>query len=304
MIPDVSFFEINRLYRHNGPEFVRLLQQRYGDLFCTRPRLLPGVPHLYFLLDADDIYHLLVKQKPMLEKPRLSRRILQSSFGNGLFTSRGDQWRRQRKLMQPAFHHAQIGRYAERMVHHTAAMLTGWQEGQVIAIDAAMHALTFTIVVDALFSMDASKKMALVQQAMRDLGQGLTTQNQSPLLMLLPEWFPWPALRQKRRGARALGRLVQQMIDDRRVQGETAGPSDLLSTLLFTRDEETGKPMSDRQLRDELVTLYIAGHETTAVLLNWAWVLLSRHPDIFAALQAELKTVLNGRNPTVADLRT
>ena len=302
MIPEVSFLKVNRLYRQNGPEFVRQLQQQHGDLFRIGPRLLPGLPYLYFLLDAEAIYHLLVKQRPMLEKPRLSRRILQSSFGNGLFTSRGDHWRQQRRLMQPAFHHAQVGRYAEQIVRHTEAMLAVWQDGAVIAIDEAMHALTFTIVVDALFSADASEKMTLVQQAMRDLGQGLTIQNQSPLLMLLPDWFPWPALRQKQRGAQALDRLVWQMIDERRALGETDSPSDLLSTLLFTREEETGETMSDQQLRDELVTLYIAGHETTAVLLNWTWVLLSQHPGIAVDLQAELAGVLKGRSPTFDDL--
>lgn len=250
MIPEVSFFEINRLYR----------------------------------------------------QPGLSRRMLQSSFGNGLFTSRGDQWRRQRKLMQPAFQHDQIGRYTEQIVRHTEAMLTGWQEGQVIAIDEVMHALTFTIVVDALFSVDASEKIILVQEAMHDLGQGLTAENQSPLLMLLPDWAPWPALRQKRRGAQALDRLVRQMIAERRALGEANSPPDLLSTLLFTRDEDTGETMSDQQLRDELVTLYIAGHETTAVLFNWTWVLLSQHPDTAAELQAELAVVLGNRSPTFDDL--
>lgn len=279
-----------------------MLQQQHGDLFRTRPRLLPGLPYLYFLFDADVIYPLLVKQRPMLEKPRMGRRILQSSFGNGLFTSRGDHWRQQRKLMQPAFHHAQIGRYAERIVRHTETMLATWQDGEVIAIDEVMHALTFTIVVDALFSVNVSGKTVVVHQAMQELGQGLAAQSRSLPLMLLPEWFPWPALRQKRRGARALDRLVRQMIDERRALGEANSPSDLLSTLLFTQDEETGETMSDQQLRDELVTLYIAGHETTAVLLNWTWVLLSQYPDVAAELQAELTAVLSDRSPTFDDL--
>lgn len=302
MIPVVSFFEVNRLYRQHGPEAVLILQQRYGNLFRTGPRLLPWLPYVYFVLDAEDNYQLLVKQRPMLEKPAIGLRMLKSSFGEGLFTSRGDYWRRQRKLMQPAFHHGQIGQYADKIVRHTEAMLTQWQDGAKIAIDEAMHALTFTIVVDALFSADASEKIPLVQQAMHDLSQGLTTQNQSPLLMLLPDWFPAPALRQKRRGAQALNRLVHQMIAERRALGEADSPADLLSTLLFTRDEETGETMSDQQLRDELVTLYIAGHETTAVLLNWTWVLLSQHPDIATELQVELADVLGGRSPTFDDL--
>ena len=181
-------------------------------------------------------------------------------------------------------------------------MLTQWQDGATIAIDEMMHALTFTIVIDALFSADVSETIPLVQQAMHDLGQGLAKQNQSILLSLLPDWVPAPALQQKRRGAQALGQLVRQMIAERRTLGQAKSPPDLLSTLLFTQDEETGETMSDQQLRDELVTLYIAGHETTAVLLNWTWVLLSQHPDIAIELQAELAEVLQGRSPTFDDL--
>ncbi|MDX1521375.1 MAG: cytochrome P450, partial [Anaerolineae bacterium] len=191
---------------------------------------------------------------------------------------------------------------AEQMVRHTEAMLATWQDGQVVAIDEAMHTLTFTIVLDALFSADASERKTLVQQAMGDLGQGLAAQSRSLPLALLPEWFPWPALRQKRRGARMLGWLVYRLVAERRALGETDSPPDLLSTLLFNRDEETGKTMSDWQLRDELVTLYIAGHETTAVLLNWTWVLLSQYPDVVAELQTELKAVLGDRNLTFDDL--
>jgi cytochrome P450 len=302
MISKVSLFEANRLYRQNGPEFARLLQQKYGNLFCIGSRLLPWLPYIYFVLDAEDSYQLLVKQKPMLEKPSIGLRMLKSSFGEGLFTNQGDHWRRQRKLMQPAFHHGQIGRYAAKIVHHTEAMLTQWQAGMTITIDDVMHALTFTIVVDALFSADASEKIPLVQQAMHNLSQGLAKQNQSILLALLPDWAPAPALRQKQRGAQALDRLVRQRIAERRVLGQADSPPDLLSTLLFTRDEDTDETMSDQQLRDELVTLYIAGHETTAVLLNWTWVLLSQHPDVATQLQAELGEVLGGRSPTFDDL--
>ncbi len=299
MIRQVSFFQINRLYRQHGPAFVGHLWQQYGDLFYAH---LPLMPRLYFVLDPTEVYDLLVKQKPMLEKPGLMRRFLQSSFGDGLFTSRGDLWRQQRKLMQPTFHHTQINRYAGQIVRHTEAMLAGWQEGDVVAIDEAMHALTFTIIVDALFSARVSGETTTVHQAIHDLGQGLAAQSQSLFLALLPEWMPWPALRQKRRGAQTLDRLVYEMIAERRALGGSDRPADLLSILLFTRDEETGATMSDRQLRDELVTLYIAGHETTAVLLNWTWVLLSQHSEVAAALQAELDAVLNSRRPTFEDI--
>ena len=301
MMPKVSLFTLNRLYRRHGPEFIGLLQQQQGDLFYTQPPL-SLIPRIHYVLDPADTYDLLVKQRPMLEKPTFFTRSLGATLGNGLVTSRGDFWRRQRRLMQPAFHHAHLDRYAERMVQHTQAMVTTWHDGQVITIDEAMHALTFTIVMDALFSTSAAETTSVVQQAMHDLAQGFAAQSRSVALTLLPEWFPWPVLIRKRRGARTLDQLVRQMIVERRRLGEAASPPDLLSRLLFTRDEETGETMSDQQLRDELITLYIAGHETTALLLSWTWVLLAQEPEVAAALQAEVADVLNDRCPTFADL--
>jgi cytochrome P450 len=204
--------------------------------------------------------------------------------------------------MQPAFHHGRIARYAGRMVQHTTHLLSQWQTGQVIGLDEAMHALTFTIVVDTLFSADASAQTAHISQAMHDLGQGLTAQSLSFLAAMLPDWAPHPALRQKKRGANGLKQAVMAMMQERRHLGEEASPPDLLSTLMFTRDPDSGELMSDSQVQDELVTLFIAGHETTAVLLDWTWVLLAQNPVAKAKLQAELNGVLRGRVPTFADL--
>jgi cytochrome P450 len=299
-IPQISAFHVQKQYRRYGPEFPRHIQQTCGDLFSVR---MPFMPRIYFALHPDHVYDLLSKQKPPLEKPAFMRRALQSSFGNGLFTSQGDFWRRQRRLMQPAFHHAHFARYAAQMTAHTQKMVNDWQDGQIISIGDAMHNLTFTIVLDALFSTrEESGNTAVVHQAVRDLGQGLAAFSRSLPLAFLPAWTPLPALRQKRRGERALAHSVQQMIAERRALDEAASPSDLLTTLLFARDEETREGMSDQQLQDELITLYIAGHDTTAVLLSWAWVLLAQHSDAAAKLTAELTQTLNGRLPTLADL--
>ncbi|MEI2609123.1 MAG: cytochrome P450 [Candidatus Promineifilaceae bacterium] len=295
----IPLLKLNRLQQQYGPDFILHSQQAYGDLFTAK---VPFLPRIHFALHPNHAYELLVKQAHKLEKPALIRRTIQSSFGDGLFTSSGELWRKQRKLMQPAFHHGRIARYADRMVQHTIHLLNQWQAGQVIGLDEAMHALTFTIVVDALFSADASTQTAQISQAMHDLGQGLSAQSLSFLAAMLPDWAPHPALRQKQRGARGLKQAVTALIQERRTLGEEASPPDLLSTLMFTRDAETGEPMRDSQVQDELVTLFIAGHETTAVLLAWAWVLLAQNPQVEARLQAELKEVLRGRVPTFADL--
>jgi cytochrome P450 len=299
-IPQISVVQLQKQYRQHGPEFPRRLQHSYGDLFRVR---MPLLPPIYFALHPDHVYAVLSQSKPPLEKPAHMRRVLQSSFGNGLFTSQGNFWRRQRRLMQPAFHHGRITRYAAQITGHAQKMVNGWQDGQIIPIGAAMHELTFTIVMDALFSTDeVTANTAVVHQAVRDLGQGLAAFSRSLPLAFLPPWTPLPALRQKRRGERALAERVQAMIAERRALGEAASPPDLLTTLLFARDEETGEAMSNQQLQDELITLYIAGHDTTAVLLSWAWVLLAQHEPATAILTAEIKQTLNGRPPTAADL--
>ena len=303
MIPSISFFELQRTFRKHGVDFVGILRDKYGDIFAVKA---PFLPQMYLVTNAQLSYELLVQHKPRLAKPKLMRRMLQSSFGNGLFTSEGEFWRKQRKLMQPVFHHGRIGRFAERMVQHTENWLAGRQDGEVVVIDEEMHALTFTIVVDALFSAEANAaagaNTAVIGQAMHDLGQGLAAQSKSLTLTLLPEWMPLPALQQKRRGAQILGQQVQAMIAERRTIGEADSPPDLLSMLMFTQDAETGERMSNQQVQDELVTLFIAGHETTALLLDWIWVLLSQHPEQEALLHEELTRVLNGRSPTLNDL--
>lgn len=299
-VPQVSAIHLQKQYRQHGPAFPRRLQQTYGDLFSVQ---MPFLPRIYFALHPDHVYAALSQQKPSLEKPSYMRRALTSSFGNGLFTSQGEFWRRQRRLMQPAFHHAHITRYAAQMAAHTQNMLHGWQDGEIISIGDAMHALTFTIVMDVLFSTGgAAANTAVIHQAVRDLGQGLAAFSRSLPLAFLPGWMPLPALRQKRRGERALAHSVQRLIAGRRALGEAASPPDLLTTLLFARDAETGESMSDQQLQDELITLYIAGHDTTAILLSWAWVLLAQHETAAAKLAAELAQTLDGRPPTAADL--
>lgn len=300
MIPQISAWQLQKLYRQYGPPFPHYIQQTKGDLFSMR---LPFFPPIYFALHPDHVYAILSQPKPPLEKPVYMRRVLQSSFGNGLFVSQGNFWRRQRSLMQPAFHHVHIARYATQMVTHTQKMLAGWRDGQTLSIGEEMHTLTFNIVMDALFSADENAlHTAVVHQAVRDLGQGLAALSRSLPLTILPAWAPLPSLRQKRQGERALAHVVQHMIAERRALGEAESPPDLLTTLLFARDEETGAGMSNQQLQDELITLYIAGHDTTAILLSWAWVLLAQHEDVAAKLTAELAQVLNGRPPALTDL--
>lgn len=284
----------------NVPDGIRHLQAEHGDHLIIS---MPMIGRVNLMLHPDHAHAVLVTHNKKFIKPHILQRTLRSSFGRGLFTAEGDHWKRQRALMQPTFHHARIKVFADRMLTHIQDMASReWSDGAVREINTDMHHLTLRVALDSLFSADATSAEDSIAVAMHLLGQGLTAQAASPVLSLMPDWMPLPALRRKRQGSRALQTAVQNLIDERRQLGEDNSPADLLSALVFSRDAETGATMDDAQIRDELVTLYIAGHETTALLLAWAWVLLSQNPEAAQLLHVELDAVLSGRVVTLNDL--
>lgn len=286
------------------PEFARdplrvVIQafQSYGD--CA---LLPGpFGQNVFLLNEPDLIHaVLVTHADKIEKPAPLKWIFRSSFGNGLFFSEGSFWRRQRKLAQPAFHHKRIQSYAEGMVQRAQQILANWQDGQVRDIRKDMSATTLKIVVDALFQSAVEDETEQIYAALDELGNILAQQSfANPLLAIVPDWAPLPLMSRKRRASATLDAIVYRFIHERRVSSMDQG--DLLSMLMLAEDEDRQR-MNDQQLHDEAMTLFIAGHETTALTLTWAFVLLAQHPEAEAKLYAEVDTALNGRLPTLADL--
>jgi cytochrome P450 len=278
-------------------DFTVGMRRDYGDLVH-----LPAPFGLaqYLVYHPDHVYAILVKHADKLEKPEIIKKIIRSSFGNGLLFSEGTFWKRQRNLIQPAFHHGRIGRYAERMVAFSEAMIATWKDGEVRGLDADMHALTLKIVVDALFKSDISSDTEQIADGMDMLGDALNIQSKSPVLAMLPEAMPFQVLRRKRDAVARLNPIIFRLIRERQASGEDKG--DLLSVLLFAKDPDTGESMSEGQLRDELMTMFIAGHATTATTLSWAFVELAKHPDAEAAFRAELAKTLNGRPPTLDDL--
>ncbi|MCB0115427.1 MAG: cytochrome P450 [Caldilineaceae bacterium] len=220
---------------------------------------------------------------------------LASFLGNGLLTNDGESWKRQRKLVQPAFHMRRIAGYADTMVDFTLKMLGNWRDGKVIQLDEEMSALTMQIVVTSLFSEDVSNDVERVSWCMNVFQDLLTSPS-----MLLPAWLPTPIQRKRRQATTELDQLVYGFMADWRRQGEDKG--DLLSMLMMATDEENGVGMGDKQIRDELVTLLLAGHETTANALNWTFYLLSQHPDAQTKLHQEVDTVLGTRKATLVDL--
>ncbi|HEX8199531.1 MAG TPA: cytochrome P450 [Isosphaeraceae bacterium] len=273
--------------------FLTDCARRYGD--CVALRL--GPKRVLLLSPPDLIEEVLVTQNRRFRKHFALRRT-RRTLGNGLLTSEGDFWRRQRRLAQPAFHRDRLEAYAAVMVALAERMLESWADGQRRDVQADMMRLTLQIVAKTLFDADVAGAVDEAAAAMETLLACFTARVTK--LVPLPEAVPTPVNWRLQRAARRLDRIVYGFVAARRASGADRG--DLLSLLLHARDEDDGRGMTDRQLRDELMTLFLAGHETTANTLAWAWSLLARHPEAEARLHAELDAVLGDRAPTPADL--
>ena len=270
------------------------IARQYGDIAYYKA----GPLHVYQLAHPDLARQILVEQPEKFVKSRYIKRAFRPFAGEGLLTSDGEFWKQQRKLMQPAFHHGRLTGYGTVMVARATQMADSFDDGRVLEIDVEMAKLTLGIVVKSLFGADFTRESQEISGLMVAV---LNAANQRLNEVLgLPSWVPTLRnLREKRALAR-LDEMLHTVITNRHASGEQS--NDLLSVLLAAVDEESGARMSDRQLRDEMMTLFLAGHETTANALTWTWYLLSQHPDVEANLLKELDEVLAGRAPTAADL--
>jgi cytochrome P450 len=266
--------------------------REYGDIVFFR---FLGVAAC-FVNRPDLIESVLVTQNNNFVKSK-DYRAMRRVLGNGLLLSEGEFWRRQRKLIQPAFHQTRIAAYGDIMIGHTQRMLSSWSDGQTIDIHEAMMRLTLGIVAKTLFDADVSHEAEEVDAALAVLmGKFL---RQAGMALLLPTWVPLPTSRLLQRAVSRLDKVIYDIIEQRRRSGQMSG--DLLSVFLQAHDDE-GIGMTDRQLHDEIMTLFLAGHETTANVLSWTWFLLGQNPDVEKKLSEELRQVLDGRVPTPADL--
>jgi cytochrome P450 len=264
---------------------------RFGDL-CTF-RL--GRKRFYFVNHPDLIRKILTSQN--FVRTALSRRLLESFLGHGLFSQEGEEHLQQRRLMQPAFHLKRIDGYGSIMSSFASRMLDRWQDGETRDISHDMMRLTFEIVSKTLFDADTGEQARQVNAAFTSIMRAINTEY--PLYSLLPSWFPVRRWGSSRRAVLDLQRITHSIVQERRSSSVDRG--DLLSMLLLARDED-GTQLTDSQVSAQTLSLLFAGHETTANALSWAWLLLSQNPDIRQKLQAELDSVLAGRPPSFADL--
>ena len=281
-------------YSRDPLGFLSSCAREYGDVVRLQ---FPGPP-AYLLTDPDHIEQVLVRNNRNFIKSRLTRSEL-SFLGNGLLTSDGDFWRRQRRLAQPAFHRERVENYAGTMVSYTQRMLEGWKSGETRDVHHEMMRLTLEIVAKTLVDADITGEAEEVGRALGAVMAHFSDQGSGVFLRMLPDSVPTPSNLRFRRAQRRLEEFIYAIIEERRRSGRDTG--DLLSMLLHARDE-SGNGMSDEQLRDEVMTIVMAGHETTALALSWTFYLLSKHPEVEAKLAAELEEVPGGRAPTVEDL--
>jgi cytochrome P450 len=247
-----------------------------------------GTERAFLVDDADLIKHVLADRPENYSKGTFINSQFKEAIADGLLTLEGPEWRRERKLMQPAFHRERLNALGTGMTDATLSMLERWARfadtGRVVDMTEEMGSLTMTITARALFGAD-------IADDVEDVGRRIAV----GIAML--------AAPHKPEFTTAKGRLVEivtAMIEARRATPH--GETDLLTMLMEARDEDTGEAMDDRQLRDEVVTLILAGYETTANSLSWTWYLLSQNPEVLASVRAELTAVLGGRVPEFRDL--
>jgi cytochrome P450 len=277
----------------NPLEFFTRIARTYGDIAYYRM----GGEQLFLVNDPQQIRDILVTHNRNFTKSRgLERTKL--LLGKGLLTSEGAFHLRQRRLMQPAFHRERIAGYGKTMVEYADRMRNAWTDGATLDIASEMNRLTLSVVGKTLFDADVESQAA-------EVGDALTGVMESFWMMMLPfanvlERLPVPRMRRARLARARLDAIIYGMIAERRASGRNHG--DLLSMLLTAQDEDDGGVMTDQQVRDEAMTIFLAGHETTANALTWTWYLLGGAPDVEAKVHEEIDRVLKGRRPTMADL--
>jgi cytochrome P450 len=295
--PKAAFFgwSLARRFQRELLELPTELARTYGDLVHLRL----GPIHLYFVNHPDLVREVLVTQGKSFRKlPRIIK-ALGDIDGNGLVLSEGDLWLRQRRLVQPAFSPKRFEGYAQTVVECAQQAARSWSGRSQIDVPLEMRRLALAIVARTLFGTTVSDSEELLDSATATLSEIVT--RETGRIIQLPMWVPTAENRRKRQAIQVVDGVIRRIIRERRASGEDRG--DLLSMLLKAVDEEgDGTGMTDEQARDESITLFNAGHDTTSAGLIWTWYLLATHPAIAARVRDEVETVLQGRPAAFADM--
>lgn len=272
--------------------YLQKLEREYGDVVHFKI----GPQHMIVLNHPDDIRDVLVTHSRNFVKGytlQQAKRVL----GEGLLTSEGEYHKQHRHIMQPIFHRQQIARFAAVMVEYATRTAARWREGETFDVSRQMQELTLAIAAKTLLDSDVEGEASELGNAVNEL-MGLF----NPVMLLMADWIeklPLPPTQRLHRCKARLDETIYRLIAEHRANERG---DDLLSMLLQAQDSET--PMSDEQLRDEVLVIILAGYETISNALAWTWYLLSTHPEVNARFHAELDAVLDGRQPTAADVES
>ncbi len=282
-----------RRYSRDPFSFLSNVGESYGGRLV---RFDLGPLDTYMATDPAHVEQVLVSDDEKYRKPSFQDDAVGELLGEGLLLSEGEQWRRQRDLARPAFDVGRIQSLDGAMTDRATSMVDGWTAGETVDVHREMAHVTVEIIADAMFGTDLSDEtVRTVQENLEPLGARFEP---DPFRFLVPDWVPTRENREYRASLAALEGILDGVVAERRGTEFEGKPSDLLSILL--RAQARGE-QSDEQLRDELMTMLLAGHDTTALALTYAWVLLSEHPEAEARLHEELDAVLGGDAPTAAD---
>jgi cytochrome P450 len=292
-IPGGAFWD----FRRDRLGFVTRVAREWGDVASFHF----GRQRVFLVSRPEWIEDILVTSARKFHKGVALERA-RALLGNGLLTSEGADHLRQRRTIQPLFHRQHVQGFADAMVRHATRFADSVERGARLDMTAQMSALTLAIVGDTLFSSNVEGEAAEVREALTDVVAGFE-------LLFLPwlgllEKLPLPSFVKMRRARERLDSVIRRVIAQRRALSAGAGPRDLVSMLVAARDPDnpSAPGMSDEQIRDEAMTIFLAGHETTANAMAWTWYLLARHSHVEARLHDELRTVLGGRTPTAEDV--
>jgi cytochrome P450 len=286
--------------RHGFLDHVGSLWREHGDLFQVRI----GSRTLLFAMHPDAVEHVNVSHRQNYDKRASYDGVRRYLTGEGLVSSTGELWRRQRKLLAPFFTPKGVQAYAELMVRDGALLAERWdalaKQRTEVEIGHEMTVLTATIILRAMFSSETIESIHQMKDAVETMISYVT---KLMTRVALPLWIPTPENRKYAAARKLVDDSIAGLIAQRKAMDESRWPDDLLARLMKARDEETGRPISDSLLRDESITAFVAGHETTARTMTFAWYALAKNPSVAERLHEELDRVLGGRLPTAEDLR-
>jgi len=286
-----------RRYADDPFSFITALEASYGDISLFEM----GPVETYMVTDPAAIQRVLVSEADSFRKPDFQNDALGELLGDGLLLSEGDTWKRQRDLASPAFSMGRLMGMADRITGHARTMTDGWEDGATIDAEAEMARVTLDVILDLMMGVELpAERIDTVQTQLQPLGRRFEP---DPLRFAIPDWVPMPGDAEFESAVESLDAVIDEIIQQRQGTEEEPGgenPMDLLSVLLRARGRGE---QSAEQLRDEMMTMLLAGHDTTALTLTYTWFLLSEHPEAERRVTAEVEEVLDGEGPTAAHVR-